>query len=145
MKKIKNAVPVTKIHIDQLHEAQALTGCGAPKFLRWVENAPKGLSSTTIYNWMHGVTQIADEELLDFVLANWPKMPKLIEITEELIAKLKAEQIRTGIGGTRLIKTMDQVPSGLKAIMISNWKSGRADKAREDHVDAVLKAYEAIQ
>ncbi len=145
MRRSKNSIKITAAHIDALNAAKEETGCGAAMFLRWVDDAPKGLNSTTIYNWMIGKADTANKELLDFVLENWPKMPKRVEVTESLVAKLNAEQERTGIGATRLLKTMDAVPSGLKAITVSTWKSMRADKAREDHIEAVLKAYASIK
>ncbi len=144
MKRPQNPIKITQAHIDALRDAKTKTGCGAAMFLRWVQDAPRGLNSTTIYMWMEGRANEANKEQLEFTLEHWPKMPRRIAITTELVEKLNSEHDRTGLGPTRLLKTMRKVPSGLKAITISNWKSGRADMAREDHIDAVLSAYAEI-
>ena len=93
---------------------------------------------------MNGGAREANKEQLEFTLEHWPKMPRRIAITAELIAKLDAEQERTGLGATRLLRTMKAMPKGLNAVAVSNWKSGRADMAREDHIEAVLNAYTEI-
>lgn len=145
MKRARNGIQITKDHIDQMEAAKRSTGCGAAAFLKWADNKPAGLTSTTIYQWMKGNAASANAEQLNFVLENWPKMPGKRQVTMELSAQLRAEEARTGLGPKRLLGTMDEVPKGLKAITISRWMNGDVDTAWCDHVDAVLNAYAKIK
>ena len=139
-----NGVRLTPQHIEQLKAATDKTGCGAAMFLRWADNVPKGLNSMTINHWLAERVAEANSEHLAFVLEHWPQMPRRIAVTDELIETLKAEEERTGLSPKRLIGTMRTVPDGLTPAKITLWKTMRADKAREDHVRAVLDAYAAI-
>ncbi len=144
MKRVKNSIEITNDHRAQLKSARDETGCGASAFLRWAEGVPDGLSGMTIEHWMQGRIKTANADLLAFVLDNWPNMPKKVPVTDELVEALKAEQSRTGLMPKRLLATMEIVPEGLSANGVSMWMGKRVKQAKQEHVDAVLKAYARI-
>lgn len=136
---------LTEDAIQPLKAAKSNSGRGAAAFLRWAENAPSGLNSMTINHWLAGRVDQANGEYLSFVLEQWPKMPGKTEITDELVGQLWAEEARTGLGPTRIVATMDEVPRGSSAAKISQWKTGRVRTAKKEHVDAVFDAYAKIE
>lgn len=144
MKRVKNSIEITNDHRAELKLAREQTGCGASAFLRWAETVPNGLTGMTIEHWMQGRIKTANAELLEFALENWPKMPKKVPITDELVRILRSEEARTGLVPKRLLATMDEVPDGLTALNVSMWMNKRVKQAWHEQVDAVLKAYARI-
>ena len=144
MKRVQNGIEITQNHIDQLEAAKRQSGCGAAAFLSWAEDVPMGLNSMTINHWMKGRVNKANAEYLEFVLEQWPKMTSKVEITQELVERLRNEEERTELGPKRILATMHEVPDGLKPITISRWMTRRAKTAKHDHIDAVLEAYAKI-
>ena len=144
MKRPENTITITQTHINTLLAAKERTGCGAARFLRWSENTPQGLNSQTIYHWMNGIVVHANKEYLEFVLDQWPKMPIRVSLDDAMVKKLCSEMTRTGLGPSRLIKTMPNAPDGLNLQLINRMMNGNIKLVREDHLQAVLDAYAAI-
>lgn len=59
-----------------------------------------------------------------------------IEITHELVAELKAELRRTGLGPQAILRgTRNSRPKALNSTLVKRWLSGSAESAEKEHVE----------
>ncbi len=138
---------------------------GPQAMLRGAYDKPPGLNARMVTSWIEGKAKTADPDHLHYVLSRWHDVPDRSELradlhpgvlrrqryrrprialTEERLAFLKAERVRTGIGPTRLLKFADDVPHGLNANMLTNWLMGQNSKVREDHYAYVLDLWASL-
>ncbi|NQW11783.1 MAG: hypothetical protein HQ481_18120, partial [Alphaproteobacteria bacterium] len=141
-------------HIDAnlLKEMRFLkkrTGLGEAAVL-WAKpgERPPGLDARTVRCWIAGTVREAPAAQLDFVLARWRKIWRegdyLVPITEGLRAKLTAEQERTAVYPTELLKCDKAPPHRLTPATIRHWMSGAQKSARKAHLDWALHCWKSL-
>lgn len=69
-----------------------------------------------------------------------------VELNDEILEKLVHLKAETGLGAMKVLsRANDELPEGLNSALINTWLNGKTQRAREDHLEFVLKAYrEAI-
>ncbi len=67
---------------------------------------------------------------------------KKIVLSDALVAELKAEQLRTGMGPQALLRgTRNTRPNGLNAAMVKRWLNGAALSAEQAHIDYIRRRW----
>jgi hypothetical protein len=122
------------------------TGVGPHALLSRAGDVPRGLSITTILEWLNGARLTGRPRHIAWTLQTWRSLPSVswVEITPALLRTLKSERSRTGIGPKALISRMPRLPDGLTSAIIATWFRRAARGARADHIAFVLDAYKAL-
>ena len=155
-----NRIPLTQDMREQLRAEFLRTGGGPVLLLKRATNTPHGLTSQIIQDWMSDRPKpnTASETHWRYVMDRLGALPDCIatstrltgtgnklkiEIAADDLAELRHHRERTGIGGAILLRNASDKPAGLTPTMISNWLSGRVNKAVPELVAYVLARYRA--
>jgi len=160
-------IPLTNTIRAELRKHRVRTGVSADALMRGDQNAPKGLSSATIYRWINGDIRRVRSVHLEYVRSKWARLPdnsrpprKLngrahtsyakhsgeparIDITPQIRAQLRCEHERAGVGPYTLLRRSVGVPEGLKGHAIAGWLSGQTATANSEYLDFVLDLWRA--
>ncbi len=116
------------------------TDVAATNLLKHAPNVPKGLNTATINGWLSGKIKTARKDHLDFVLKQWVALDSVshiyVDLTTEMIEQLSFFRDEGLLPGP-VFKDAANVPDDLNVYMVSGWLSGKAKKARKDHIDFV--------
>ncbi len=122
------------------------TRTGAHGVLSGASDKPAGLTIGVVQGWL-GDTAQARKDHLDYVLERYQAMdaPEAeVECSADLIAELRAEQERTGVGIRKLLSRCADLPEGLNVSRIENVLGGRARWIFQEHLDYVLELWRAL-
>lgn len=160
--------PITKAIRQKLRSEIRRTGTTAIMLLQGADDLPEGLTVAHVNRWISGIVKEAPKSHIDHVLAKWASLgddagriapdghalPKrgrrhasdarLIGITEEMQAQLRAEMTRTGIGFADILGGTDDVPEGLNSRIIRGWLYGDVQTADESYWRFVMARYAAL-
>lgn len=160
----KNRTPLTKDILSELYKHKERTGVGPVALLYGRrKELPRGLSSSTINNWMLGDVQTARTDQLEAVLKLWrslpdfverpPKqrVPKLgepgsgyVEITQDIRLKLVEYRDKRYIPAA-IFNYFSDVPKGLTAYTISDWITGKTKFAKRNFLHIALDRCQAME
>lgn len=156
-KKNDPLVPVTRDIVTALRKHHRRTGIAPLALLKKQNDVPKGLSASEVTSWINskGADRTARKSHLDYVLKCWSsaadkkirrrKKEKRIVLTDDIIDELRAEILRTGIGGAQLLRgRRTELPLGLNRQTISNWTLGKVGTIRVDYLDYALKLWKSL-
>lgn len=107
-------VKITDAVRDELNTLRKNTGIGPQRLLRGRKDKPRGIDSSTVNNWLSGRTDTANEEHLSYILKVWQTVDPIIDISDEMLANLKALFDATGmtqIGFLRISPNLQPVVS----------------------------------
>lgn len=160
--------PITKAIRQNLRSDIKRTGTTAIMLLQGADDLPEGLTVAHVNRWISGIVKEAPQSHIDYVLAKWASLgddagrtgpdghalPKrgrrhasdarLIGITKEKQAQLRAEMARTGIGFTDILGGADDVPEGLNSRIVRGWLYGDVQTADESYWYFVIARYAAL-
>lgn len=67
-----------------------------------------------------------------------------IDLSTELVDKLRSERARTSVGPQALLKPFSELPKGLNHAMLTHWLGGRVKRVKRCDLDFVLNAWAAL-
>ena len=117
-------VKITPAIRDQLNTLRETTGVGPQRLLRGRRDKPRGISSATIYSWLHGRSETAIEEHLSYVLDAWQSVDPIIEVTDAMVAELKAQFDQAGMTQLGFLKISANVNSVVSRNFLSRLING---------------------
>lgn len=141
-------IGITPEILKTLHRHRRRTGLSFQRLLQGKDDLPDQLTAEKIHNWLSGRNRNARKDHLEYVIRQWEQLPERIErvqITQDILCKLRSEKERTGTGPAGLLfNTARERPQGLSSSMINTWFSRSVITARKDHLDYVLDKWENL-
>ncbi|WP_420722478.1 hypothetical protein [Hwanghaeella sp. LZ110] len=159
-------VPLTQNIMGQMQALRDKTGLGPAAMLRLAKmhrfDIPRHATPTVLHRYLTGKVKTVEPEVVEFAKRVWTfalenRTPRVsgwmqarraakrearaivrVTITTARRDALIAERARSGVGQSELLKTAQDVPTGLRAGLISAWINGYAQSARKDYYDWVL-------
>jgi hypothetical protein len=122
------------------------SGVGVYKLFKNAADMPAGLAFTHIRSFYDGRLRRLRRSDWEYVMAEWaalPDCPETLLLTPEIIGVLRGHAARLGKGPQALLRGVKHKPSGFTSTIASNWMSGRATRARKDHLEFLIARYEA--
>lgn len=132
-------IPLTNEIRNELKALHEKTNIGPQRLLKGKPDRPRGLNSTTIYQWMDGTRDTAKSEHLDWVLHEWRQSRSLVPFTQADISLLQAELYRTGYKASSLLRRLSPVPKGFTPDILHRLSSGRLKKIDKEHKDFLFE------
>lgn len=140
-------IPITEEVRQKLKDERDRTGINPSYLLRQTNSEiPDGLTFILPGNWISGASKTLNVEHLEFILAEYAKVPsnriEYIPVTKELSLHLRAERERTGCKLPELLKRFEHsVPDKLEHYIINNWITRQTRNGRKDQIEWVLARY----
>lgn len=140
------AVVIRTEILDKLHAHRERTGIPASKLLAGADDLPDGLNTALINSWLAGKTKTANPDHLYYTLKRWKALPdaphEIVSVDQSILV---AHRERTGVAGTDLLKSAQDMPEGLSLTTINSWLHGGVKTARRDHLEFVLGRWESLE
>lgn len=134
--------------IERLKSEQCRTGITAIRLLRSFNDAPNGLTENKAGNLMAGRLQFAPVAHVNWLLEKWGALPdgeEWVDLTADMVERLKAEKQRTNVGMQKLLRgARHETPPGLNASTINAWLSGDYRRVPQEQYDYVLARWAAL-
>ncbi len=141
--------PITPAELERIKNLKEETGVGTVALLRGRRNEmPHGLNSGKLETWLNGSSKVAKPEHVEYVLELWEKIARekkgWVEITKDQIEHIQHHRARSGVDPAMLLRISKNPPDSLNAYMISQIITGTVIRAREYHLDFLIKAWEEL-
>ena len=151
-KKTDNLYRITTDDIEKLNYFKKETRLGSVGILKTDKEKTLKLSRSVIENIFKGDIKEIEKETLDnllklyedefFRIKNLGIDTQRVEITDEILLRLKFLKEATGIGGEKLIKQAEHVPEKMNRGTIQVWFNGDATTAKKYHLDWAMAEWE---
>jgi hypothetical protein len=133
---IKMAELVAEVSRTNARGSLVLTALG--------QDAPVGLSSTTINKMIDGKKSKIRQDFWAATLNGYRKLPTTKLISAVDISHLQSEKERTGKGFHALLSSAPDKPDGLSSQMCEKWMQGKVKRAQPEHYAYVIEAYKKL-
>jgi len=135
---------LTNTIIAELNAERDRTSVGPQALLKpFGDNKPKGLNHAMVTHWLGGRIKTAKSEHVEFVIAAWAELEtnRSIEMTEQLLAELRAMQAAAGINAEMMVRWSEAGSVGLSVSKIKHYMSGKAKTVQADHVTLMKRIW----
>lgn len=143
--KVMPRIPLTDTMHSKLLELKKLSGVGPYTLVNQWDDKPKGLSATTVDNWLKRRVKSVDKTAYEAVIKYWENIDVVIKITSKMRKALIAERNRVGVGPEPLFKyANEELPNRLSIHTINRWMRGEVRSANQAHFDFVMRTYSRL-
>lgn len=153
--------PLTRDMSVAIKAELARTGLNFVTVLADAPDCPPGLTWQNIRSWIYLTGRNVHEAHWAYVMARlrgFPDAPPQtasptarvpdgeiwLPLTAEMIARLRVEKDRTGVGAIRLLEGAPDIPPGLTYHMIGNWLGGENMTVEAEHFNYALTRWAAL-
>lgn len=144
--RVSETLPLTPEILETLRAHVLRTGKGPSAILRAAHDRPTGLTGSIIHSWLSEKTATARKDHLDYVLMRYEghQVSDRIDITGAMLAELRAQAARTGVGPHALLSGAKDKPTRLNGNTVQNWMRGCSRTTSNDQFNYVLARWRTL-
>ncbi|MBL27111.1 MAG: hypothetical protein CMM50_06115 [Rhodospirillaceae bacterium] len=137
-------IPVTPEMVAEIKAHRRRTGVSFYAIIYNGTEPPEGLHPATLYQVVGGTQRSIRKKHYEYMIAAYENYRRPdIRHSAETIAPLRAEQERTGLSISRLVRLQNKTPEGFSATRMQRFFNGYQKTVPKEHYNYLLSCYAA--